>query len=147
MLEKAIQRLEFLCNTIPPLLAAIDEQIFSHKENPTKWSKKEIIGHLIDSAANNHQRFVRGQFEQEPAISYDQNKWNDCNYYNYIESSQVIAFWMVYNKQLAALIKQIPKEKLSNKVNSGGKIPLTLEYLFIDYVAHAEHHLRQVVNY
>jgi hypothetical protein len=147
MIETAILRLEFLCDTIPPLLAAIDEQDFSHKESPVKWSKKEVIGHLIDSAANNHQRFVRGQFEDMPAISYDQNKWTEYSYYNQIESSQVIAFWAIYNKQLAALIRHIPKEKLSNMVNSGGETPFTIEYLFTDYVAHAEHHLRQVVNY
>ncbi len=45
---------------------------------PNKWSKKEIIGHLINSATNNHQRFVRCQFETIPKIVYDQNKWKEC---------------------------------------------------------------------
>ena len=63
MIDNAIKRLEYLCDVIPQLLATIDAQSFSLKSNPDKWSKKEIIGHLIDSATNNHQRFVRGQFE------------------------------------------------------------------------------------
>lgn len=76
-----INRLEYLCNTIPELLIQIDEQIFSEKINPAKWSKKEILGHLIDSATNNHHRFVRVQFETNLKISYDQNKWNQYNFY------------------------------------------------------------------
>lgn len=50
MIDAAIKRLEYLCDVIPPLLTAIDEQTFSHKPSPTKWSKKEIIGHLIEDA-------------------------------------------------------------------------------------------------
>lgn len=60
MIEKSIARLQFLCDTIPDLLTEIDELTFNEKILPEKWSKKEIIGHLIDSATNNHHRFVRG---------------------------------------------------------------------------------------
>lgn len=74
MIETSIARLQILCDTIPDLLLNIDEIIFSEKPSNNKWSKKEIIGHLIDSAANNHQRFVRAQFEDLPSIAYDQNK-------------------------------------------------------------------------
>jgi len=145
MIQKSILRLSFLCDTIPGLLSAIDEQSFSAKPAPQKWSKKEIIGHLIDSATNNHQRFVRGQFEENPKIVYDQNKWNEHNYYDRMSSKQVILFWTAYNKQLVEVIKNIPKEKLQNKVNT--EASHTLEFLIIDYVEHMEHHLRQVVVY
>ena len=60
MTTNAIERLEYLCNTIPELLTSIDDKMFSEKVRQDKWSKKEILGHLIDSATNNHQRFVRG---------------------------------------------------------------------------------------
>lgn len=76
---------------IPPLLTAIGEPAFSTKPAPEKWSKKEIIGHLIDSATNNHQRFVRAQFEPTPQIYYDQNKWNEYSYYDRMEGALVIA--------------------------------------------------------
>ena len=55
MTTDSIDRLEYLCNIIPDLLTAIDDKTFNEKVNPEKWSKKEIVGHLIDSATNNHQ--------------------------------------------------------------------------------------------
>lgn len=69
MIKETILRLQFLIDTIPSLLTEIDEVQFSNKPNFEKWSKKEIIGHLIDSATNNHQRFVRCQFENVPKNS------------------------------------------------------------------------------
>lgn len=73
MIQKSIERLAFLCETIPQLLFEIDDLTFSEELTSEKWSKKEILGHLIDSATNNHQRFVRCQFEDIPTITYDQN--------------------------------------------------------------------------
>lgn len=146
MIEKSIERLKFLCDTIPNLLAEVDEQTFSEKLRPEKWSKKEIIGHLIDSAANNHHRFVRGQFENRPTINYDQNKWNDFSFYQQISGQQIIAFWTIYNKQLIEIVKHISKENLQCECIVGGKF-LTLDFLINDYVEHLEHHLRQVVAY
>src|SRR6185437_595711 len=93
MLTPTIQRLQFLCDTIPGLLRQIPEDEFSHKPAPAKWSKKEIVGHLIDSATNNHQRFVRGQFENTPFIVYDQDNWNSCSRYQQMDSAHVISFW------------------------------------------------------
>ncbi len=146
-MKASIERLEFLCETIPQLLSEIDESSFLLKPNPEKWSKKEIIGHLIDSATNNHHRFVRGQFETIPTIAYNQIEWNKNNYYQQMQSSQIIDFWSIYNKQILELIKQIPEEKLNNEVNTGGDNSLTIHFLFNDYVEHLEHHLKQVVSY
>lgn len=146
MTTDAINRLEYLCNTIPTLLTSIDNDTFCEKVRPDKWSKKEIIGHLIDSATNNHQRFVRGQFEDKPQIAYDQNKWNNYNFYQQIDGQQIINFWTVYNRQLLELIRQIPNENLQLKCFVGDKL-LTLDFLINDYVAHLEHHLKQVVEY
>src|SRR4051812_6161898 len=100
MIRESVERLRYLCDTIPPLLKALDEEDFCRKPAPEKWSKKEIIGHLIDSAANNHHRFIRGQFEAVPIIRYDADAWNDHGYYNQIDSAQIISFWTSYNKQL-----------------------------------------------
>ena len=145
-MEKSIERLQYLCNTIPHLLNQLDDALFSDKPHPETWSKKEIMGHLIDSATNNHHRFVRGQFEKVPAIMYDPDKWNAGNYYMQMDKSQIIGFWTLYNKHILELIKCIPKEKLNNKVDTGEN-EYTLTFLFIDYVSHLEHHLHQVVVY
>lgn len=146
MIEQAIQRLEFLCNTIPPLLYRLDETMVSVKPAPTKWSKKEIIGHLIDSATNNHQRFIRGQFEDLPRITYNQDDWNTHSYHQGIKTSQLIAFWEIYNRQLLAIISNIPRDHLSRQVNTG-QMTYSLEFLINDYVEHLEHHLKQLVSY
>ena len=116
-----------------------------YKTNPISWSKKEILGHLIDSATNNHQRFVRGQFEFKPVIEYNQNKWNEFNYYHFIDSNQLITFWTVYNKQIIELISKIPKENLKKEVKINHHLH-TIEFLFIDYVNHLEHHLNQILK-
>ncbi|MGE5478882.1 MAG: DinB family protein [Chloroflexota bacterium] len=146
MLERSINRLVYLVETAPILLMEIPEQDFSFKADPAKWSKKEIIGHLIDSATNNHHRLVRGQFEQIPEIQYDQDKWRQFSYYQHIESSQIISFWTIYNKQLIEIIKRIPKASLSKQVKIGNDL-YSLEQLIVDYVNHLEHHLRQVIKY
>ncbi|RAJ22220.1 DinB family protein [Pedobacter cryoconitis] len=147
MIVQSIQRLQYLCNTIPPLLNEIDDHIFSLKPAAAQWSKKEIIGHLIDSAAANHQRFVRAQFEDIPKITYDQNNCNIFSYYQQIDREQVISFWTAYNKQILALIKLIPEAALHRECLTGGEQSVTLAFLFDDYVQHLEHHLKQVVSY
>lgn len=65
-------KINALCNTVPAKLRTIPEEHLCFRQSPEKWSKKEILGHLIDSATNNHQRFIRGQLET-PVIYYDQN--------------------------------------------------------------------------
>lgn len=147
MVAAALERLRFLCDTIPPLLSQISADEFAAKPQPAKWSKKEIIGHLIDSAANNHHRFVRGQFEEAPFIKYNQDEWNAHSRYHEMDSAQVIAFWEAYNRFLLALAARIPSEKLLREVNTGGEKNLSIAFLIHDYVQHLEHHLRQVLDY
>jgi hypothetical protein len=147
MIEKTVQRLQYLCEIIPPLLMNIKEDKFSYKPMSDKWSKKEILGHLIDSATNNHQRFIRVQIENVPTIIYDQNKWNSYSNYNQINSTQLISFWTIYNQQLIELIKNIPKEKLNRECNIGKENNETLHWIINDYVRHLDHHLKQITEY
>ncbi len=145
-MEKTLDRLAFLCNHIPGKLRSIDSNVFAHKPSIEKWSKKEIIGHLIDSAANNHQRFVRGQFDDYPFMKYDQNKWNTCSFHQEIEAEQLINFWTVYNRQILEIVKRIPVENLKRQIEIGSE-SYTLEFVIVDYVDHMEHHLKQVIEY
>jgi hypothetical protein len=146
MIALSLKRLVFIIDKVPSILTQISEEKMSEKPSPNKWSKKEIIGHLIDSATNNHQRFVRGQFEAIPEIRYDQNRWNEYSYYQQIDCKQIISFWTIYNRQLVEIIKRIPSENLKKQINVGDNL-LTLEFLINDYVEHLEHHLKQVVDY
>jgi hypothetical protein len=139
------QRLQHIINTIPAKLLAIPEDEFAFKPSPDKWSKKEIIGHLIDSVANNHHRFVRVQFEDDVlTIVYKQNEWNAASRYNEMDGVHIINFWAMYNRHLIEVINRIPQENLQRKVNIGGDEPITLLELIGDYTAHMEHHLRQI---
>ena len=147
MIEIAVKRLEYLCTIIPQLLTEIGEPNFSLKVAPEKWSKKELIGHLIDSATNNHHRFVQIQFESQLLIPYDQNQWNKSNFYQQIAGKQIIDFWTIYNKQLIEIIKRISEENLLKEFKTFDNKKFTLSFLINDYVEHLEHHLRQVVIY
>ncbi|GGH28206.1 hypothetical protein GCM10007423_14560 [Dyadobacter endophyticus] len=143
----SIDRLTWLCEHIPALIEAIPVTALESKPTPEKWSKKEILGHLIDSAANNHQRFIRIQSENEPVIFYNQNDWVGFSRYNEIATEQLIATWKHYNLHLAAVAKAIRPENLArNGVGRDGQ-PHTLKWYFDDYVDHMEHHLHQIVSY
>lgn len=139
-----LNRLQHLLNTIPEKLRAISDADFSYKPAPEKWSKKEIIGHLIDSATNNHHRFVRAQFEDAPRIVYDQNQWNACSRYQDMEKEHIISFWVNYNQHLIEVVKRIPEADMLCECNNGGEKNVTLQWLIADYIVHMEHHLRQI---
>jgi hypothetical protein len=146
-LQPTIDRLTYICDTIPAMLKAISEADFSHKSAPDKWSKKEILGHLIDSATNNHQRFVRVQFEEIPFIIYNQDNWNLFSHHQDIPGSHVITFWEQYNRYLLEIIKRIPANLLQRKCRTNESSDVTLQWLIEDYVVHMEHHLHEIVNY
>jgi len=146
-IKKSISRLQELCSIIPDHLNQISEEDFMYIPSPGKWSKKQILGHLIDSAANNHQRFVRIQFEKEPVIYYDQNEWNRLQEYNTTNSGELKLLWKLYNLHLLHVMKNIQAENLERKGVSRDGIVFSLEWYVNDYVEHLEHHLKQIVSY
>lgn len=147
MSTKPAARLRYLVGIIPAKLFAISIYDLNLKPAPEIWSKKEVIGHLIDSAANNHQRFIRVQYEDAPTIIYDQNKWNKLNGYADCDAAELIQLWAAYNLHLANIMDRTKEPELQRLCNTGGVIPVTLQWLIEDYVAHLEHHLRDIVDY
>ncbi len=145
MINETCTELSAIITSIPNVLHQMSDEEFSFKSSTDKWSKKEILGHLIDSATNNHHRFVRSQFEEVPLITYEQNNWNKFSYYQQLDKQQLIDFWTFYNKQILALMQQIPEISLNRKCHTGGAEPLTIGYLFADYVQHLKHHLNQII--
>lgn len=143
----SIERLEYLLEIIPAKLSAMEDSLFSEKPDLTKWSKKEILGHLIDSAANNHQRFIRIQYENKPLIFYDQNKWVEFSGYQTYKKTQLILFWTTYNAHLLHIGKQLPPASLLKYGTGFDGKSNDLGWYFTDYVTHLEHHLRQIVEY
>ena len=75
-MTETIARFEDILHTLPQRLIEIPEAAATYKPDPDRWSKKEILGHLIDSASNNHQRFVRAQFTARLEFpEYEQKSW------------------------------------------------------------------------
>jgi hypothetical protein len=110
-----------------------------------KWVKKEILGHLIDSAANNHQRFVRAQLESPLVLSgYDQEAWVSVQRYRERSWAELVELWAALNLHVAAVIEGVPPEKLQTPCTIGDREPCSLEWWMRDYLRHLEHHLAQL---
>lgn len=130
-----------------PELLKISEESASTKLNPASWSKKEILGHLIDSASNNHQRFVRAA--QNIAIdfpAYNQNKWVEIQQYNKTSWANLIELFSYYNLHLCNVIDSLPLEALNNKCNIGKIEPVPLEFVIKDYLRHLKHHIEKILT-
>jgi len=128
----------------------------SRQPAPGKWSAKEIIGHLIDSASNNHARFVTGQVRDDLVFNgYDQESWVNVQRYDLADWHELVALWRAYNLHLAHVIDTAPADiRNAPRVRHNydrvaftqvpTSEPATLGYLMDDYVVHLEHHLAQV---
>ncbi|HSS19201.1 MAG TPA: DinB family protein [Pyrinomonadaceae bacterium] len=123
-----------------------------------KWSPKQIIGHLIDSAANNHQRFVRAQFTDDLVFAgYEQEGWVQVQDYQNENWAELVQFWKLYNQHILHLISRVPEEtrmKLRYKHNlhqiASDSLrenePVTLDWFMRDYVEHMKKHLGQILD-
>ena len=125
----------------------IPDQLFSAKPNPTKWSKKEVLGHLIDSASNNKRRFICGQYEEAPKIIYQQDFWVAANNYQNMEKGNVIQLWRLINSQICEVLRTMPEQNGNLMCDTGrDKVQLhSIAWLAEDYVKHLKHHLNQVL--
>ncbi|HTP08830.1 MAG TPA: DinB family protein [Anaerolineae bacterium] len=137
-------------------LQAIPESLTEASHIDGQWSAKQILGHLIDSAANNHQRFVRAQFTDDLVFQgYNQEQWIRVQHYDEELWTDLIDLWRGYNLHLAHVISQIPEDKLTQlrTAHTLDKIawqtvsatePTTLDYLIRDYLGHLQAHLEQL---
>lgn len=127
-------------------LALMKPEQVSLKETPESWSIKEILGHLIDSAANNHQRFVRACYNAAGDFPpYSQTDWVRIQQYNELDWIALVDLWVAYNRHLANLLERIPKDALTSPCNIGKEAPVPLEYVVKDYLRHLHHHLDEIL--
>lgn len=140
-----IERLNYLIKSVPAKVKQYSEQEFSVRIEG-RWSKKEILGHLCDSATNNHHRFIKIQFEKQPfvIVPYDQNNWVLIQDYQYMPLDEIISLWAVLNRHILRIISRIPEEKLGYVCDIGENKSLTFLELVQDYLRHLEHHLKQI---
>ena len=104
-----------------------------------------MIGHLIDSASNNHQRFVRAALQESLELpGYDQDGCVRVAAVQELPWNALLALWTSYNRYLAHVIAHLPAEKLNVPCRIGSSEPVTLRFLAEDYVTHMLHHLEQI---
>jgi hypothetical protein len=131
---------------LPGLRALTDEEALGTPPKPGAWSRKEELGHLIDSAANNHKRFVVASLNGEfRGAGYAQNSWVDAHGYRDIAWAEIVDLWYRFNSLLAHLVERIPDERMSNTCVIGADV-FTLGFVIEDYVLHMQHHLNHVLS-
>ena len=141
-----------------PLLASIPDDAAAQSPAPGKWSPKEIIGHLVDSASNNHQRFVRAAWQDDLVFpTYAQEEWVELQAYRDADWRDLLTLWASFNRHIAHVMMSIPADARARRHTRhnldrvawravSATQPVTLDYFMEDYVGHLEHHLRQVLG-
>ena len=128
-------------------LKALSEEETSLRPKPNKWCKKEILGHLLDSASNNHQRFVRAALTGKLTFpGYQQAELVDLQRPREVSWGLLVELWSSYNRYLAHVISILPEGAANVICNIGDNPPCTLLYIADDYVAHLKHHLNQILG-
>ena len=141
-----------------PALLALGGERSRARPAPGKWSPREVIGHLVDSASNNHQRFVRAQLQDDLVFDgYEQEAWVRLQRYADSPWEDLVALWAGFNRHIAhvmvaaaddQLTRPRPRHNLDELAWTAvpSHEPATLEYFMRDYVGHLRHHLRQVLD-
>jgi hypothetical protein len=144
--------------TSTPLLEKMSDESTRRRPGPGKWSAREIVGHLIDSASNNHQRFVRAQFQDDLIFpGYAQDAWVSAQQYQDAPWDELLMLWRSFNLHIARVMETAsPEEKLRPRLRHNlnelawkpvpRDKPATLDYFMEDYVAHLQHHLDQILT-
>ena len=146
--QDSMRRLTSHIDNVPLLYKKFSKEQLLNRPAPGKWSRQEILGHLIDSAINNLKRFTEIQFSPQPyqVISYNQNELVIINKYQELPLEHLLQLWQLLNKQIVYVVESIPSGKLSSPIYlpNDNKEEKTLEWIIIDYVVHMEHHLKQI---
>ena len=130
-----------------PQLNQINDEDSSIIPAPSKWSKKQILGHLIDSASNNQQKFVRTMAETDAEfVGYVQKHWVNSQKYNSIDWDELVSFWRNFNLHIAHIIETVAPDLLENRITIDGSGPYTLKFIMADYNEHLKHHLKQILR-
>lgn len=143
------QRLNRLIANLQSELDLIKDEEFHSKQSPDKWSWQEIVGHLCDSAANNHIRFVKIMLSDNPVKleGYDQDRWVEMHdYQNNYGKPDIIQVWVSLNRQISNVFMRLTEEDYAKKciLNSGEEV--SMEWLVTDYFDHMLHHFKQILG-
>jgi hypothetical protein len=127
------------------ILLKLDISVAREKPSADRWAIAEVIGHLVDSACNNHQRFIRAQTSDTLEFpKYEQNDWVSLGNYIQADWHELVELWWAYNRSLAHLIRSIPETQLPTPCTIGPYEQCTLGFLVVDYLDHLDHHLDKI---
>ncbi|MGE7934672.1 DinB family protein [Viridibacillus arvi] len=145
--KNVIDGINYWIYYVPKEIKRMSDIDVTKKTSPTKWSKKEILGHLCDSAIMNIERFIKIQYEKQPYVlpTYNQDEWVAKQNYQDTPIEEILTLFYVLNKQIIAIINNIPDEKRSYLCDIGNKELKTLDWLIQDYYDHMEHHLKKQI--
>ena len=143
-MNDTITGLETIIKNYTPVFQQLSEEEWTYKPQPGKWSKKEILGHLIDSAQNNIRRFIVAQYEERPFIKYNQDEWVTISNYQQYDTRQLIELWVLINKHICIILKNTSQQKQQREVLT--QELHSIAWLAADYNKHLLHHLHQVLN-
>ena len=153
-----VETLRAVVEQATPLLLELDAETAARPRAPGKWSPCQIVGHLIDSASNNHQRFVRAQFTDDLVFpGYDQDAWVTAQRYQETDWRLIVTLWQTFNLHLAGVMASVPeaartKPRPNHNLDQLASVPVprsepaTLDYFMADYVGHLRHHLGQILG-
>lgn len=130
---------------LEPRLRELNDADIRERTHPEKWSRKEILGHLIDSAGNNQQKIVRMQ--QQPHLDfcgYQQDEWVRLQNYREAPWETMVDQWVAANRLLAHLIEEVQPACLAHTIRIEDAGPFELQFIIPDYVEHLKHHLLQI---
>ena len=151
-------RLRVVIAAVEPVLLAMSDARTARRPAPGKWSPREIVGHLIDSAGNNHQRFVRAAMQEDLIFpGYEQDRWVELQDYQEAPWRELVTLWATFNRHLARVMAAVPEDVRARprqrhnlyQIASRGvpaSEPATLDYFMSDYVFHLEHHVAQILG-
>lgn len=143
-MENTILALESLLNEREKDLRKLDENLILESPAPGKWSKKQIMGHLVDSALNNARRFVAGQYEHMPQITYNQDQWVGISHYQEYPFGQLVTLFIAINRHIIHILRFTTPAGRDRLVKTQQEH--TIEWLAADYLKHLRHHLHQVLD-
>lgn len=146
-MENVINGINHWIHTLPKEYNAMSAAEISNQPSPNKWSKKEILGHLCDSAINNMVRFIKIQYEEQPYVlkPYNQEQWVAVQNYHEKSVDEILTLFQTLNKQIINIIENTPLEKLSYQCEIGHNQQKTLKWLIEDYLEHMEHHINNQI--